>query len=231
MLRLERAPGQATARAAPARRRRTAPRSRTSRRARSCRGTAAPRCSTASGLARSSGYMPLKAQTAKFVATKKISEHDNIAAITGTAPGQRRTSMPANAGSGDRGADDERDPPVIARRAQHCSATWRRAVRSQPAPGFAASGRRTARWRRTARHPAHAAAGARPRRSRSEMPPAANPSKDRRGSWFGCISVKVLWCSHRFIARSGANLLPASGVHSRAQTARFSAHSEMIPAS
>src|SRR6185437_10390931 len=45
-----------------------------------------------------SGYMPLNAQTAKFVATKKISEHDNVAAITGTAPGQRRISMPANAG-------------------------------------------------------------------------------------------------------------------------------------
>src|SRR4029077_10185633 len=35
---------------------------------------------------------------AKFVVTKKISEHDNIAAITGTAPGQRRINMPANAG-------------------------------------------------------------------------------------------------------------------------------------
>src|SRR5439155_16933788 len=42
--------------------------------------------------------MPLKAQTAKFVVTKKIREHDSVATTTGIAPGQRRASMPANAG-------------------------------------------------------------------------------------------------------------------------------------
>src|SRR5690242_3181939 len=42
--------------------------------------------------------MPLNAQTAKFVVTKKISEHDTIAATTGTAPDQRRVNMPAKAG-------------------------------------------------------------------------------------------------------------------------------------
>ena len=43
--------------------------------------------------------MPLKAQTAKFVAAKKISEQDSMAGDHRTAPGQRRASMPAKAGS------------------------------------------------------------------------------------------------------------------------------------
>ena len=43
--------------------------------------------------------MPLKAQTAKLVAAKKISEHDTIAAAIGSAPRRLRISMPANTGT------------------------------------------------------------------------------------------------------------------------------------
>ena len=43
--------------------------------------------------------MPLKAQTAKLVSAKKISEFAIVPATTGKAPRQRRASMPRTAGS------------------------------------------------------------------------------------------------------------------------------------
>ena len=165
--------------------------------------------------------MPLNAQTAKFVARRKSASTTPSRRRPAERTGQRRVSMPANAGIVIAAKTDERDAPVVARQrhvAQHHGGKrhdHRQRRDAQHAAGEQRAGRE--------RPGSPAACGSRRAATSKPIRNATRSKSIHRSArvLFGCISSRSCMRSLRqFIAQS-AQISTGFRAHSWAQIARF----------